>query len=215
MCHGMKNLVVVMAFVPACMLLLGLPVANADFVNGSFELPALAENGYITGVADNWSTWNFHGWVINGNNASGDGMYAPADGNQFQEFSGWVGQNTAIPLLYGNTYTLSCEVNRGNLTGMSTVLHFDAVPDANPTTEGTTFASQTYSEFAASTWTGATLSATYTGDPGKYLGVWVKMDGNFGGLDAVTLSVQTPEPSAVTLLTAGLLALLAYAWRKR
>ena len=36
------------------------------------------------------------------------------------------------------------------------------------------------------------------------------------GIDSVSLTaVSTPEPSALVLLGAGLLSLLAYAWRKR
>jgi hypothetical protein len=216
MCYRMKSLVVVTVFVSACVLVLGLSPASADLMNGSFEQPELPTNGYITDIATYWYPSNFHGWVINGNNASGDGMYAPSDGNQFQEFTGWMGQNTAIPLVPGNTYTVSFDVNPGTFSGLSTTVHLEAEPDATTPSGGDIFGDQTFSEFAASTWTPETLSAKYTGDPGKYLGAWFMMSGSsvFGGLDHVVVT-STPEPSAAILLASGMIGLLAYTWRKR
>jgi hypothetical protein len=216
MWYRMKSLVIVSVCVCMGGLFLGTSAVNADMVNGSFESPALAENGYQSGVADNWITWAFTGWVINGNNASGDGMYAPSHGNQFQEYNGWVGQNTDIPLVSGNTYNVSFDVNPGTFSGLSTIVNLNAVPDTNPASEGPTFAAQTYSGFTASDWTAKEMSAAYTGDPGKYLSVWIKMDSTsiYGGLDNVVVTVS-PEPSVVMLMATGVLGLLAYAWRKR
>jgi hypothetical protein len=219
MCHSVKRMVVVAMVVSASMLSFGLAAANADMVNGSFELPALDPNGYRAGPPDGWSTYSGRAYVINGSNASGDGMFGPADGSQFTEYTGYLWQNTGVPLQNGYTYAVSCQFNPGSLGMSSARIDLNAAPDSNPASDGPTFASQLYSGLTASVWTGETLSATYTGDPGKYLALWVRMDDGTldGGLDAVTLTVTSPspEPSTIVLLVTGVLGLLAYAWRKR
>lgn len=215
MCYRMKSLVIVCLCVCMSGLFLGTAAVNADLVNGSFEAPALAENGYQSGVADNWSGWSFAGYVINGTNAAPDGFAGPSHLNQFQEYKGWIGQNTGIEMTPGYTYTLSGDVNPGNYSGTPLSALFSVeYADNSTTTDSTRFGYDTFTGFTQSTWANKSVSATYTGDPGKYLCVWVQMGGNYGGLDNLVVTV-TPEPSVIVLLGAGLVGLLAYAWRKR
>jgi hypothetical protein len=204
--------------VSVCVLLLGVSVAYAGLLNPSFELPALAANDWTTGAWDNWNVSSEGCSLLNGNNGSGDGIFAPADGNQYIETVSYdssatngVWQNTGIALQPGYTYTVSAKVNRGTLTGLAGIISMQAA--SNTAAQGTTFASTDFSGLAASTWTTETVSAVYTGDLGKYLATTIHCGGAWAGVDS--FGITTPEPSTIILLTTGLFGLLAYAWRKR
>lgn len=173
----MRAFVFAVSCVASFALLLGGRVANADLVNPSFELPAIAQNTSARGTPASWNLVGTTCYFTNGNGASGDGMSAPADGTQFAEIisysSGEAGlwQNTGIPLQQGYTYALSFMENPGTLSGSTVTAYLEAAPDTSSHGVGTSFGSAAFSGLTASAWTSETVSATYTGDSGNYLAV--------------------------------------------
>jgi hypothetical protein len=200
----------------ASVLLLAAPTARAALVNPSFESPVVTAETLAVPTG-----WN--------NGTPGYAVYQElfgTNGSQAVELQSGcsIWQNTGYLLQYGDTYTVKVDTKGSKDSGYTDKVFLGYADDAAGSGIGTTFAGQQF-DLTKSWLTDATCSATYYGDPGKYLTIILNnnMAGSWDDFDNVRLTSsgnlvegqQTPEPSTLVLATTALFALLAYAWRRR
>jgi hypothetical protein len=211
----------------ACLLLTGTTIAQADLMNGTFELPAIQADFYSANPPQYW-----HGsdalYILNGawaTSPSHEGYGSIPDGNQLVETvgGGALWQNAGIALQTGWTYAITVQAQShyadGGNSGIGTArIGLLAADTAGFGDEGNCFAIQRFSDVASGSWRTLSVSGTYTGPGGQYLGAYIDTNASpsWVGFDSVSLTATpAPEPSAIVLLATSLIGLLAYAWRKR
>jgi hypothetical protein len=220
MCR-MKGLFVISGLVSVCVLLVGASMASADLVNESFETPDIP-SGTKAPQGQAPTSWA----AISDPGHMSCYLMDSIEGGPAKDGTQWIQvqksydlfQNTGIALQDGYTYSLAFSARSDRTAAVGAQVMLRAADDTS--SAGTAFATDAFSAIGGGeiAWGDRTLQATYTGDSGKYLSVSIGVPSTTTGwvdYDALHLTIQSPEPAALTLVALGLLSLLAYAWRKR
>ena len=191
--------------------------ANAQFVNPSFEDPALSPGGYTTNGINGW-TADLSASPLVGVWYSNAFSGPPPDGNQIgYTNSGAVAQQSSVDLSVGQTdLTMFFGHRSDGVFGIGTWELWAGGSVANGSvTGGTLLDSVKVDESTLPIGTFQQFDASYTaaaGDPliGQLLTARLTLTGGTQmDFDLVALSVKpTPEPASMTVLGLGALALL-------
>lgn len=221
-----RKILIVAAAFATVVVSLGVQAAMADFItlaSPSFESPVLVpnQNGDQEDetIPAGWTRGGTGYLAITLGEASAFGALPAGNGTQYEQLGGtaYLWQNTGVALTPGMQYNLSFWTSCGSSQPDGWFGALKAASSAS--SEGTDFASQTFSVTAGATWQQQTLSAVYNGSGNEYLTVAIggtSVSHSWEAFDAVSLTVtQAPEPSTLVIFSVGLVSLLAYAWRKR
>jgi hypothetical protein len=187
---------------------MGIPVPNGDFSSPPTST-------YILGAPAFWSDTEVDasGVAVGGMNGSSDQFFFQGLSGSDFEYLHQVDIGAAF--VVGDTYTLDFYYANGQINPYTLTANicYNAGNSAVVT--------QGFEVAASQGWTHGSISGVPTSDMTGQIGIVFKFAGSWGlqqpWLDHVTLTRTSaiPEPSAVMLLTTGLLGLSAYAWRKR
>jgi hypothetical protein len=131
---------------------------------------------------------------------------APPGVTEGQAAGGEVGALYNVPMYNGHSGALS-DYGVSAMDQLFNLFQGQSAMTAAVTTSNGTL---TWQYVPDGTLSGTSGFAGYNAGTGQY---FVQLDGGGGGVETVV--APTPEPGTLALLTAGLVGLLAYAWRKR